>query len=44
MLLISNEEKAIAKLGKSDQFGLCDILRSVGPEYLGEIRAGLSIV
>ena len=44
VLIINDEGKSISKLSKSDHFGMCDILRMVGPEYFGQMRAGLECV
>ena len=30
-----------ARLNKCDAFGLCEMLRKTGPEFLGDIRAGI---
>ena len=29
------------RLSKNDTFGLCNVIRKVGPEYMGDVRAGI---
>ena len=31
-------------MSKCDDFGMCEILKRTGPEFFGDIRAGLALV
>ena len=39
--VVDKEYAALQRLAKTDTFGMCDILRKVGPEFVGDVRAGI---
>ena len=39
--VVDTEYAALQRLAKTDTFGMCDILRKVGPEFVGDVRAGI---
>ena len=41
VLVIGQQMKPLMRLSKCDAFGLCSILRQPGPEFLGDLRAGI---
>ena len=41
VLVVGNKCVPNARLNKCDAFGLCDMLRKTGPEFLGDVRAGI---
>ena len=43
-LVLGSDVMPLTRLSKCDDFGMCEILRRTGPEFLGDIRAGLTMV
>ena len=43
-LVVSKHYVANLRLSKSDTFGTCNLLKKIGPEYLGDVRAGVKPV
>ena len=43
-LVLGADMMPLARMSKCDDFGMCEVLKRTGPEYLGDIRAGLAMV
>ena len=43
-LVLGSDVMPLTRLSKCDDFGMCEILKRTGPEFLGDIRAGLAMV
>ena len=41
VLVVGKSYMPNARLAKCDAFGMCNILRKPGPEFLGDVRAGI---
>lgn len=44
VVVVGSDVAPISRLSKCDSFGMCELTKKVGPEYLGDIRASLKIV
>ena len=43
-MVVGSNVAPISRMSKCDSFGLCEMTKKIGPEYLGDIRASLKIV
>ena len=41
VLVVDEQYTPYMRMTKSDAFGMCDVLKKVGPEFMGDIRAGI---
>lgn len=41
VLVVGKTKQPNTRLNKSDSFGICDLIKKPGPEYLGDVRAGI---
>ena len=44
MLVLGPDSMPLTIMSKCDDFGMCEILKRTGPEFMGDIRAGLTTV
>ena len=44
VLVLGSDVMPLTRMSKCDDFGMCEILKRTGPEFLGDIRAGLATV
>ena len=41
VLVVDKQYKPYLRMAKSDTFGMCNVVKKVGPEFMGDIRAGI---
>ena len=44
VLVLGSDAMPLTIMSKCDDFGMCEILKRTGPEFMGDIRAGLTTV
>ena len=44
VLVLGSDVMPLTRMSKCDDFGMCEILKRTGPEFFGDIRAGLATV
>ena len=44
VLVLGSDVLPLTRMSKCDDFGMCEIIKRTGPEFLGDIRAGLAMV
>ena len=44
VLVLGSDSVPLTIMSKCDDFGMCEVLKRTGPEFMGDIRAGLGTV
>ena len=44
MLVLGSDSLPLTIMSKCDDIGMCEVLKRTGPEFMGDIRAGLGVV